>query len=200
MIGPRPTTTSACSTSAASSSPNGVCRRALAGIAQMHALLAEHASEPREVVVGIETDRGLWVRGAAGGRLRGLRDQSAGRPVATAIGLQSRAQRAIQAMPACWPIWCAPIAISTALWPPTERSLRPSKCSRPPPPRRCCSRHRPTTAGGFGGGPMPIPAVLADGSVEQLRHKGCAERVSVARWPLVSKHAVPEDARASIPT
>ena len=33
----------------------------LAGIGQLHALLAEHASEPGEVVVGIETDRGLWV-------------------------------------------------------------------------------------------------------------------------------------------
>jgi hypothetical protein len=33
----------------------------LAGVAQLHALLAEHASEPGEVVIGIETDRGLWV-------------------------------------------------------------------------------------------------------------------------------------------
>ena len=33
----------------------------LAGIGQLHALLAEHASEPSEVVIGIETDRGLWV-------------------------------------------------------------------------------------------------------------------------------------------
>jgi transposase len=33
----------------------------LAGIGQLHALLAEHASEPGEVVVGIESDRGLWV-------------------------------------------------------------------------------------------------------------------------------------------
>jgi Transposase/Transposase IS116/IS110/IS902 family len=33
----------------------------LAGIAQLHTLLAEHAGEPSEVVIGIETDRGLWV-------------------------------------------------------------------------------------------------------------------------------------------
>jgi hypothetical protein len=33
----------------------------LAGIGQLHALLAEHADGPSEVVVGIETDRGLWV-------------------------------------------------------------------------------------------------------------------------------------------
>lgn len=40
----------------------------LAGIRALHELIAEHASEPNEVVIGIETDRGLWVAalGAAG--------------------------------------------------------------------------------------------------------------------------------------
>jgi hypothetical protein len=33
----------------------------LAGIAQLHELIATHAEEPDQVVVGIETDRGLWV-------------------------------------------------------------------------------------------------------------------------------------------
>jgi transposase len=33
----------------------------LVGIRQLHALLAEHASDPGEVVIGIESDRGLWV-------------------------------------------------------------------------------------------------------------------------------------------
>ena len=33
----------------------------LEGVARLHALLAEHAGEPAEVVVGIETDRGLLV-------------------------------------------------------------------------------------------------------------------------------------------
>jgi transposase len=36
--------------------PEGV-----AGIGQLHGLIAELASDPAEVVVGIETDRGLWV-------------------------------------------------------------------------------------------------------------------------------------------
>lgn len=36
--------------------PEGV-----AGVAALHQLAAEHAGEPAEVVVGIETDRGLWV-------------------------------------------------------------------------------------------------------------------------------------------
>ncbi|MFD9670292.1 IS110 family transposase, partial [Rhodococcus sp. NPDC059968] len=34
----------------------------LSGIRQLHELIAEHAEEPGQVVVGIETDRGLWVQ------------------------------------------------------------------------------------------------------------------------------------------
>jgi len=33
----------------------------LAGIRQLHELIAKYVQEPHEVVVGIETDRGLWV-------------------------------------------------------------------------------------------------------------------------------------------
>ena len=33
----------------------------LAGVARLHEMIAKHASDPAEVVVGIETDRGLWV-------------------------------------------------------------------------------------------------------------------------------------------
>jgi hypothetical protein len=33
----------------------------LAGIARLHELIAEHAEDPAQVVIGIETDRGLWV-------------------------------------------------------------------------------------------------------------------------------------------
>src|SRR3954466_15781208 len=33
----------------------------LAGIRGMHELIAAHAEEPGQVVIGIETDRGLWV-------------------------------------------------------------------------------------------------------------------------------------------
>lgn len=40
----------------------------LAGIAGLHEVIASHANEPGDVVIGIETDRGLWVQalGAAG--------------------------------------------------------------------------------------------------------------------------------------
>jgi hypothetical protein len=34
----------------------------LEGVARLHALLAEHVDEPEEVIIGIETDRGLLVR------------------------------------------------------------------------------------------------------------------------------------------
>ncbi len=33
----------------------------LAGIGRLHELIADHAEEPDQVVIGIETDRGLWV-------------------------------------------------------------------------------------------------------------------------------------------
>ena len=33
----------------------------LAGIRVLHELIAEHAEDPGQVVIGIETDRGLWV-------------------------------------------------------------------------------------------------------------------------------------------
>src|SRR5271157_5405580 len=40
----------------------------LTGIRGLHELIADHVAEPSEVVIGIETDRGLWVQalGAAG--------------------------------------------------------------------------------------------------------------------------------------
>jgi hypothetical protein len=33
----------------------------LAGIGALHELIAEHADQPEQVVIGIEIDRGLWV-------------------------------------------------------------------------------------------------------------------------------------------
>ena len=38
----------------------------LAGMARLHEMVAEHASDAAEVVVGIETDRGLWVGALVG--------------------------------------------------------------------------------------------------------------------------------------
>ena len=44
----------------------GVSGIGVAGLAQLHALVADHAEEPSEVVVGIEIDRGLIVDSLAG--------------------------------------------------------------------------------------------------------------------------------------
>ena len=56
--------------------PEGV-----AGVGQLHALIAEHATEPAGVAVGIETDRGLWVSSlvAAGYQLYAVNPKSVAR-------------------------------------------------------------------------------------------------------------------------
>jgi transposase len=54
--------------------PDGV-----AGVARPHELIADHASDLAEVVVGIETDRGAAGRGHVGRRLPGVCGQPAGR-------------------------------------------------------------------------------------------------------------------------
>ena len=64
--------------------PAGVASIAegLAGIRGFHELVAGHAEEPGQVVIGIETDRGLWVEALERGRLSGVRGQPArGRPL-----------------------------------------------------------------------------------------------------------------------
>ena len=42
----------------------------LEGVAMFHELVAEHTTDPTEVVVGIETDRGLWVHALVGAGYR----------------------------------------------------------------------------------------------------------------------------------
>ena len=56
--------------------PEGV-----AGVTALHELVAQHASDPGEVVVGIETDRGPWVSAllAAGYRVYAINPRSASR-------------------------------------------------------------------------------------------------------------------------
>src|SRR6202790_1205070 len=46
----------------------------LPGISRFHELVAAHVAEPSQVVIGIETDRGLWVQalGAAGDQVYGI--------------------------------------------------------------------------------------------------------------------------------
>ena len=56
--------------------PEGV-----AGVGRLHALVAEHAQDPAQVAVGIETDRGLWVASlvAAGYRVYAVNPKVAAR-------------------------------------------------------------------------------------------------------------------------
>ena len=51
------------------------------GVARFHQMVAEHIADPAEVVVGIETDRGLWVGAliAAGYRVYAINPKSVSR-------------------------------------------------------------------------------------------------------------------------
>ncbi len=53
----------------------------LEGIAGLHALIAEHTTDPGEVIIGIETDRGMWVQAliAAGYRVYAINPLSVSR-------------------------------------------------------------------------------------------------------------------------
>ena len=99
----------------------------LAGIRRLHELIAEHAEDPGQVVIGIETDRGLWVDALDRGRVSGVRDQPAGggplpRPPPR-LGSQVRCL----ATPSCWPTWCAPTGTTTARSPGTAQTAEAIK-------------------------------------------------------------------------
>ena len=85
----------------------------VAGIGELHTLVAEQADENEAVVVGIEIDRGLVVSSLLGGRLRGLRHQPDGVRPATGIAMPPRGPSRIPVTPRCWPIWCAPTDTTT---------------------------------------------------------------------------------------
>ncbi len=90
----------------------------LTGSGSCTPLIAAHAEEPNEVVVGIEKDHGLWVDALTRPGLSGV----AINPMAVAryrdrhhiSGAKSDA-----ATPSCWPIWCAPIGTITVRSPAT---------------------------------------------------------------------------------
>ena len=50
----------------------------LAGMRGFHELVAAHVEEPGQVVIGIETDRGLWVGALGAAGVSGVRGQPAG--------------------------------------------------------------------------------------------------------------------------
>ncbi len=99
----------------------------LAGISKLHELIADHADQPELVVIGIETDRGLWVNAltAAGYQVFAVN------PMAVARYRDRHhvsGPNPMPLMPNCWPIWCVPIGIITARSPATAPLLRRSRC------------------------------------------------------------------------
>ena len=99
----------------------------LAGVGELHALVAAHAGDPAQVVVGIETDRGLLVGAlvAAGYQVYAVNPQVVSRYRGRH---QSRGPSRTVGMPRCWPIWSAPTATTTARSPATARWPRRSRC------------------------------------------------------------------------
>src|SRR4051794_25628195 len=99
----------------------------LPGIRTLHELLAGYANEPGAVVIGIETDRGLWVEAllAAGYQLYAIN------PLAVARYRdrhQVSGAKSDTAEPKCWPTWFAPTGTTTARSPETPPPPKPSKC------------------------------------------------------------------------
>ena len=82
------------------------------GIARFHDLVAAHAEDPAEVVVGIETDRGLFAGAlvAAGYRVFAVNPMSVSR---YRDGTRYRAPSPMPVMRGCWPTWSAPTGITT---------------------------------------------------------------------------------------
>lgn len=84
----------------------------LAGIRAFHELVAEHASDATNVVVGIETDRGLWVHALTAAGYEVLRS-TPWRCPAIGTGTTWLAPSRIRGMRECWRIWSAPTGTTT---------------------------------------------------------------------------------------
>jgi hypothetical protein len=89
----------------------------LAGVTGLYTLVSQWADAPTEVVVGTETDRGLFVAAmvATGYAVFAINPKAVDRyrDRHRLAGGKSDAADARS-----WPIWCAPIDIYTAQWPP----------------------------------------------------------------------------------
>jgi len=110
----------------------------LAGIRALHELIAAHAAEPDQVVVGIETDRGSSVSAltAAGYRVWAINPMAAAR-YRDRHHLSARSPT--PRMPSCWLIWCAPTDTTTDRSPVTAPRLSRSRCWLAPIRGVCCT-------------------------------------------------------------
>ena len=100
-----------------------------AGIARLHELIAAHLDgdgDPGQVVVAIETDRGLWVQAlaAAGYQVYGL---NPGRSHGSRSATACRGPRATPLTRTPWPIWSARSGTSCGPWPLTPPGPRRSR-------------------------------------------------------------------------
>ena len=120
--------------------PEGV-----AGVAAFHELVGEHVEDPAEVVIGIETDRGLWWRRwSAPASVYTINPKAVARYREHHGGSGAKSD---PGMPRCSPTWSAPTVTTIARWPAT--APRPKR-SRPwPGPQRLvwARRHRSTLCG-----------------------------------------------------
>ena len=99
----------------------------LAGVGELHALVAAHAQDPTQVAVGIETDRGLLVGAlvAAGYQVYAVNPQVVSHYRGRHGSSRAKSDRG---MPRCWPTWSAPTGITTGRSPVTARWARRSRC------------------------------------------------------------------------
>ena len=97
------------------------------GIARFHELVGDQAEAPAEVVIGIETDRGLFVSALVGAGYQVF----AVNPMSTSryrSAIQARGPSPTPATPRSWPTWSAPTATTTGPWRLTAGPSRPSRC------------------------------------------------------------------------
>jgi transposase len=99
----------------------------LAGVGELHALVATHVVDPAQVAVGIETDRGLLVGAlvAAGYQVYAVNPQVVSRYRGRHQVSRAKSDRGDAR---CWPIWSAPTGTTTARSPATARWPRRSRC------------------------------------------------------------------------
>ena len=108
----------------------------IAGITRLHALIGQFAgpdTEPGEVAVGIETDRGLWVTAlrAAGYTVYAINPRQVARYRERHGTSGAKSDKGDAHT---WPTWCAPIPTSCGRWPVTVTGPRRSRW--PPAPIR----------------------------------------------------------------
>ena len=97
----------------------------LAGIGRLHELIAEHAEDPAQVVIGIETDRWVDALTAAGYQVFAVNPLAAARyrDRHHFSGAKSDASDAKLLL-----TWCVPTGITIARSPATARMPRRSRC------------------------------------------------------------------------